>query len=258
MKPSSFLVLLLLSSAARAESFQAWAARGAREEREKNPKAAAESYSNALSEWKESDGESGKARVLCARAALRDRAGDEAGATADYSGCLAVDKRNAKAFDRRGALRLKVGRTSASIDDFDKAIEIDLRFAGAYADRARAYERQGDRKFAAEDYRRACALGEKAACPGARKSAAAAKPRDDGAALYRACLGSLRACVGKGKSAAECVGRARTCERGAVAGCCPAACVQAYGRARNDGRGSDAAFREIFISGPACAAPASH
>ena len=168
-------IALLLASSARAESFKAWAARGARAEREKDDKSAFQSYSNAISAWKESDGAAAKAKVLCARASLRDRGGDEAGALEDYTGCVALDKRNAKAFDRRGQLRLKSGKISAAIDDFYKAIAVDIRFATAYADRARAYDLQGDRGFAAEDYRRACELGATAACPKAKELAPARK-----------------------------------------------------------------------------------
>ena len=175
MNPRAFFIVLLLASPARAESFRAWAARGAREEREKDDATALKSYSNALSSWKDSDGAAGKAKVLCARAALRDRGGDEAGALEDYSGCVALDKKNAKAFDRRGELRLKSGKTSPAIDDFYKAISLDIRYAAAYADRAKAYELQGDRGFAAEDYRRACEFGAAAACPKAKELAPARK-----------------------------------------------------------------------------------
>ncbi len=163
------LVVLTLAPSARAESFHAWAARAAREEREKRDDVALQSYSSALSSWKASDGKAPKAKVLCARAALRDRRGDEAGALADYSGCLEIDKKNAKAFHRRGQLRFKSGKTELAIDDFYKAVALDIGYAQAYADRAQAYEKQGDRMFAAEDYRRACELGVKAACPKAKE-----------------------------------------------------------------------------------------
>jgi hypothetical protein len=176
MSPRAFFLLILFASPSHAESFKAWAARASREEREKDDKTALQSYSNALSSWKESDGQAGKAKVLCARAALRDRGGDEAGALEDYSGCVAIDKKNSKAFDRRGQLRLKDGKISPSIDDFYKAIALNIRFATAYADRARAYELQGDRGFAYEDYRHACELGVKAACPKAKELAPARGP----------------------------------------------------------------------------------
>ena len=171
MTPRALLLVLLFASASHAESFKAWAARASREEREKDDKAAYQSYSNALSSWKESDGTAGKAKVLCARGAMRDKSGDEAGALEDLSACLAIDKKNSKVFDRRGELRLKAGKLSSAIDDFYKAISLNIGFAAAYADRARAYELQGDRGFAYEDYRRACELRVKAACPKAKELA---------------------------------------------------------------------------------------
>jgi tetratricopeptide (TPR) repeat protein len=283
MKPLFLLVLLLLPPAARAESFNAWAARGAREEREKDDKTAFQSYSNALTEWKPTDGGAGKAKVLCARAALRDRSGDEAGALADYSDCVALDKKNAKALDRRGELRLKSGKISPAIDDFYKAIALDIRFAAAYADRARAYELQGDRGFAGEDYRRACGLGVKAACAKAgefappRKTAkkpkkaapAAAEPDSTppapaapkAAAAKRAayksrfadCIDALQDCSDEGNSFGSCVDRAPSCERKTVKGCCPGACRAAYRKALDSGASEAAAYRDIFAPKASCA-----
>src|SRR3989338_4660420 len=90
------MIAFFAAAAAGAESFEAWAARGAREEREKNPTAAFSSYSNALSAWKSGDGNAGKARVLCARAGLREKNGDDAGALGDLADCLALDKKNAR------------------------------------------------------------------------------------------------------------------------------------------------------------------
>jgi len=177
MSQHLLLALLLLAPPSRAESFKSWAARASREEREKDDKAAFQSYSNALSTWKPTDGKPARAKILCARGALRDRGGDEAGALEDYGECLAVEKKNAKIFDRRGQLRLKSGKTALAIDDFYKATAVDIGFGWAYAHRAQAYELQGDREFAGEDYRRACGLGVKAACPKAQELAPARKGR---------------------------------------------------------------------------------
>ena len=175
MNTTAFLIVLLLAPFAHAESFKAWAARASREEREKNDKEAFQSYSNALSSWKPTDGKTARAKVYCARAALRDKSGDEEGALGDYTECLATDKKNSKGFYRRGQLQMKAGRTSLAIDDFYKAIALDIRFGAAYADRAAAYEKQGDAGFAGEDYRHACELGVKAACAKAKELAPARK-----------------------------------------------------------------------------------
>ncbi|MDP3542121.1 MAG: hypothetical protein Q8T11_06575 [Elusimicrobiota bacterium] len=166
---------------AGAESFKSWAARGAREEREKDPKAAFSSYSNALSLWDKGDGGLAKAKVLCARASLREKDGDEAGAIEDLSACLALDKKNAKAFHRRGQLRFKSRKAQAAIGDFYRAIAIDIRFGEAYADRARAYESQSELGFAHEDYSQACRLGVKAACAKAKSLSPSVRPQDPAA-----------------------------------------------------------------------------
>lgn len=168
------MMFFLAAAEARAESFKSWAARGAREEHEKDPKAAFSSYSNALSMWDEDDGAGAKAKVLCARSGLREKEGDDAGALTDLSDCLALDKKNAKGFHRRGNLLLKDGKAAAAIGDFYKAVALDIHFAQAYADRARAYESQGETAFAREDYRQACTLGVKPAC--AKAKALAPKP----------------------------------------------------------------------------------
>lgn len=189
--PLAVMILFVALAEARAESFKSWAARGAREEREKDPKAAFSSYSNALSMWDEDDGGAAKAKVLCARSGLREKEGDAAGAMEDLSACLALDKKNAKGFHRRGVLLLKDGKAPAAIGDFYKAVALDIHFAQAYADRARAYESQGESGFAREDYRQACSLGVKPACakakalapkPDAKKSKGKAKPKSEEAA----------------------------------------------------------------------------
>ncbi|MDD5302687.1 MAG: hypothetical protein PHS14_06205 [Elusimicrobia bacterium] len=176
--PLAVMIAFFAAAQARAESFKSWAARGAREQREKDPKAAFSSYSNALSLWKDGDGNPGKAKVLCARADLREKDGDDAGALGDLSDCLALDKKNAKGFHRRGVLLLKAGKTPAAIGDFYRAVALDIGFAQAYADRARAYESQGEMGFAREDYRNACSLGVKSAC--AKAKALAPKPAAKG------------------------------------------------------------------------------
>ena len=279
MKTPALILLLplLLSSTSRAESFQAWAARAAREEREKDVKTALQSYSNALTAWKESDGKAGKAKVLCARAALRDKNGDEEGALEDYSACVAIEKKNAKALVRRGELRLKAGKLSPAIDDFYKAIAVDFRYAVAYADRGRAYELQGDKEFAAEDYRHACELGVKAACAkakelapsrGKRKKKAAAetaapepkpvkrRPAADAyVPRFSDCLSTLQACVDGGGAFGACVGKAPACEQKAVKGCCPGACLEAFRKSLNNGTSEAAAYRDIFSNDASCAAP---
>ncbi len=253
------LILLLLLAAsllptpAHSESFQAWAARGARQARAGDDRAALETYTNALASWESADGKSARAKVYCARAQLRERAGDAVGATSDYTECLAVETRNARAFDRRGRLRLNAGRVTAALDDFYKAVAVDIAYGPAYYDRARAYSLQGDKKFAREDYRRACGLGVKEACPKAGRRSTGAKKiaRPLTSVLTAACRDAAKACADDGSTFGDCVAKAPVCERSTQAGCCPSACALAMRRALDAGRSDAAAFRDVF-SGPRC------
>jgi tetratricopeptide (TPR) repeat protein len=252
------LAALLLVPAARAESFQAWAARAAREEKSGDDRAALEAYSNALSSWKDGDGVVARAHAQCARAALRERDGDEAGALEDYSACLDGDKKNFKAWDRRGRLRLKAGRTESAISDFYKAVSLDISYGPAYYDRARAYELQGDKAFAREDYRHACDLGVSAACPKSgrkKKPRAAAAKGPTTAAETAACRASAQACADAGAAYGDCVAKAAACERSPASGCCPSACARDMRKALDEGLSDAAAFRGVF-AGSLCALPA--
>lgn len=173
----SLLALAAAASAGESLSFRSWISRAERQEREKDLDGAKASLSNALSTWRDSDGKAARARTYCARASLRERTGEEAGALADYTGCLETDKKNAKALHRRGVLLLKAGKSSEAIHDFYKAVALDIRFGAAYRDRARAYEEQGDLAFAKEDYQRACELGLKDACARAKEIKPGSRPR---------------------------------------------------------------------------------
>lgn len=297
MSPRLSLALMIAffaAAPARAESFKSWAARGAREQRENDPKAAFSSYSNALTMWDDGDGSPAKAKVLCARAGLREKDGDDAGALGDLSDCLALDRKNAKGFHRRGVLLLKAGKAPAAIGDFYRAVALDIGFAQAYADRARAYESQGENGFAREDYRSACGLGVKAACAKAKalapKPAAKGKTKPHAAAAdapadapsaaadssaadasapapaakkkaspyrpkFKDCRAALDACVEKGGSFGACVRAAPSCDAKAVKGCCPAACLKAYQKALNLERSEAAAYREHFAPDAACGLP---
>ena len=286
----TLMIAFFAAAPTRAESFESWAARGAREERENDPKAAFSSYSNALTLWKDGDENAGKAKVLCARAGLREKNGDDAGALGDLSSCLALDKKNSKGFHRRGVLLLKAGKTSAAIGDFYRAVALDIRFAQAYADRARAYESQGEQGFAHEDYRNACSLGVKAACAKAKaltpkppaKAVSPKTPVPDAAAVenppkkapanrvkkkvsapaapsyrpqFKDCLATLDACVESGDAFGTCVQAATNCASKPVKGCCPATCLKAYQNALNRDRSEAAAYREHFSPAAACGVP---
>lgn len=186
----ALLGLLALASpslAAESLSFRSWRARAERLEREKDAEGAASAWSNALSTWRESDGKAARAKAWCARAALREKAGQEAGALSDLTECLSIDQKNAKALHRRGVLLLKAGKRGDAINDFYKAVALDIRFGAAYYDRGQAYEAGGDVAFAKEDYKHACELGVKDACarakglrPGAKPAPKPAAPEEPG------------------------------------------------------------------------------
>lgn len=291
MSPRVIFVILLasLSTTAAAESFKSWAARGNREEREKSYDEAFSSYSNALSLWDEGDGAAAKAKVLCARAGLRERKGDDAEAIEDYAACLAIDKKNAKAFHKKGALLLKAGKPAQAISEFYKAVAIDFDFAAAYADRGKAYEMQGETAFAREDHQRACSLGVKASCERAKalapsKKGAKAKPKapapedapseapaeDEAAPVekpaapakaykapytpkFRDCVAAANRCVDEGNAFGACVKARPSCDKKAVKGCCPEACLRAFRKAQD--RSEAQAFRENFSDESACGVP---
>jgi tetratricopeptide (TPR) repeat protein len=268
--------------AADSLSFRSWRTRAERQEREKDFEAAKSSWSNALSSWRASDGKAGRAKAYCARAALREKAGEAAGARADYSECLELDKKNAKAFHRRGVLLAKNGNRSEAMSDFYRAIALDIRFAAAYHDRARAYEESGETMFAQEDYKRACDLGVMEACPKARSLKTGAKPPkaadappaappaappEDSAPRPRPrprplpyaprfadCRAALELCLEDGGAFGACVARRPRCDDKAVKGCCPDACVKSFGKTA--ALTSEAnAYRQHFSAGAACAAP---
>lgn len=289
--------LLLLPSAAPAAeslSFLSWKARAERQEREKDLEAAHSSWSNALSTWRASDGKAARARVFCARAALREQRGDEKGALADWNDCLQVDKKNHRALHRRGALRLKAGKRADAILDFYQAVALNIRYGPAYFDRARAYEEKGDIAFAKEDYKRACELGIKEACgpaktlrPGVKpaprkpagprepalepvppapaggafpadvapKAAKPAKPRKlPYSPRFADCRQALELCLDEGGAFGACVAARPACDKQPVKGCCPAPCIRAFGKAAASSSEASA-YRRHFSPDAACAAP---
>lgn len=236
-------------------SFRSWRARAERQEREKDLAAAESSWSNALSSWRESDGKPGRAKAYCARAALREKNGESAGARADYSECLALDKKNAKAFHRRGALLLEDGKRVEAMSDFYRAIALDIRFAAAYHDRARAYEDSGESLFAQEDYKRACDLGFAQSCSKLPRRNTPA-PRAARAPRFADCRASLEACLDAGGAYGSCVAERPRCGDAPVKGCCPSACVRAFGKAAALSSEADS-YRQHFSADAACAATPS-
>lgn len=277
-------VLFALAAApAGAESFASWSSKA---EKQRDPVAAIEAYTNALRLWKKSDGKKAKAKTLAARAKLYADAGSNDAALRDLSSAIKLDDKTAAYFFRRGRLRYDLGRDSEAISDFYKATHLNLEYRDAYLYRGLAYQRQGDAAFAREDFKTACRLGLKEACaktPKAAKSARSASGADGFEAAedsapppkkkrsyklnWQACLDGLTACTDAGNAFGDCVGKAPICEDEPKAGCCPESCVTNFRRlagsappAAQEGAqenevsgGSEAeAFRQVFTPESTC------
>ncbi|MBI3551875.1 MAG: hypothetical protein HY077_05100 [Elusimicrobia bacterium] len=286
---------LLLSTVSRssAESFASWSAKAEKAEKKHDTLSALEAYTNALRLWKKGDGKKPKAKLLAARAALYASSGSPEPALKDFSDAVRLDDKSAPIFYNRGRLELDMGRTSDAVTDFYKAAKLNLGYKEAYFYRGLAYERQGDVKFAREDYKTACRLGLKQACsagarakaqeaqaarpapdafeaasppePVKRSSAEVKKPRRKRAYKldWQACLDALAACTDGGGAFGDCVKQAPVCEASTAKGCCPHDCVKKFNelvdqgtRAAEEGGQSEAsAFREVFGETPSCAKP---
>ena len=216
------LVGLLLAGAppaARADSMAIQTAKAAKALKKNDDAAALEAYSNALRLWTKKDGDKARAALLSDRAAIHERNGDWEAALQDLGKALSLQPKNPRLLHRRGKANLEKGESARALDDFYKAIALDINFRDAYFDRARAYELQGDAKFAREDYRAACRLGNKKACvilnpalaKPKKKSGSPPKPRKK--VNFGACLAALEACAQEGGSYSNCVGRAEVCGR---------------------------------------------
>ena len=82
-------------------------------------------------------------------------------------------------------------------------------------------------------------------------------------AIHALLTATLLGCAGCGRTGpgfsdagtafGGCVERAKACERDAVKGCCPRACLNAYRRALNHGASEAAAYRNIFTPKASCA-----
>lgn len=212
---------LFLAGSVHAESFASWSAKATQAERQGQTEAALQGWTNAIRLWKQTDGK----------------------------------KARAKLFHRRGKLYLQQGKTSDALGDFYKATALNASLAEAFFDRARAYERQGEAKFAREDYRLACAMGYKKACPDvpAKKSSSAQQAKKPSPPMAT-CAEIVTRCVEGRENGTytACVAQAKLCENSPGKGCCPSRCVRLFKKALNT-KSEAQAFREIFTAKNACA-----
>lgn len=284
-------MFMCLAASAHADSFSSWSAKAVKAEKQGDLPAAMQAWTNALRLWKTSDGKKPKAHAFEARASLHEKNSAPELALKDLSAALKLDEKDAQLFHRRGKLLLEQGNASEAIGDFYKATSLKMSFSEAFFDRARAYELQGDSLFAGEDYRAACDLGYKKACPkapakGVKKPKTAMKParkapkppeeeaRSEPAAPsveviaaekgkeppkpesfdLAACAAGVTRCAEdqEGGTYTACVAKAKLCEDAPAKGCCPEGCVQLFQKAL-DKKSEAQAFREIFSEGSGCA-----
>jgi hypothetical protein len=274
--------LALLVSLGHGQSFESWAAKAERAQKKGESPVAIDYWGNALRIWRPAEGKGRRVKALSARSSLYAATGNAEAALSDLDEALKLDPRNAKILDQRGSLHLSGGRLDAAVSDFYAATKAASGYGPAYFHRAQAYDSQGEKLFAAEDFKTACRLGVKEACAASKAAAAAAPPStrkggsggskpaaetaDDAAdpppagqahskpapVNLAACRAALSACMDRPTSLDICVKKARVCENSPEKGCCPLDCLQLFQRSANDDKSDSELFREIFSPKGSC------
>jgi Flp pilus assembly protein TadD len=75
----------------------------------------------------------------------------------DCTAAIAIDAKDAVAYNDRGVAEEKNGDTDGALADYAKAIELDPGYRDAYANRAVLYDHKGEKGRAIADYRAALA-----------------------------------------------------------------------------------------------------
>jgi len=88
-------------------------------------------------------------------------AGANAEALADYDKAIALDPRNARAFNNRALAYVALGQTDQALADYAAAIKLDPGYIRAYQNRLRLLEQRGDLKSMAADYHQLATLDPK-------------------------------------------------------------------------------------------------
>lgn len=98
------------------------------------------------------------------RGMLRERRGRNDEAIKDYSRAISLDPADHQALLRRGMVFSSRGDIKKAHDDYTAAVSVKPGFALAYRERGLLYLRTGAQELAESDLRKACALGDVAAC----------------------------------------------------------------------------------------------
>src|SRR5262249_21308875 len=88
---------------------------------------------------------------------------DDTHAKTAYTRVIALDPKNALAYNNRGSIYYDHGALGQALADYIQAIMLDPKYAPAYINRGNVYYRQGELDKALDDYSQAIALDPKLA-----------------------------------------------------------------------------------------------
>ena len=117
------------------------------------------------------------------RGIVRERAGDDAAAEADYTAAVDADPDLARAWNNRAAVRARGGRLGEALADWDRAVDLEPTAVRALLNRALARQESGDFEGALLDAAAAGRLAPDAFGPAYRTGAALLARGEPAAAL---------------------------------------------------------------------------
>jgi tetratricopeptide (TPR) repeat protein len=97
------------------------------------------------------------AKLHTNRGVERKRAGDLAGALADYSEAVRLNPGDPFAYNNRANVRRDMGDLPGAIADYGEALRVDPGYTAGYVNRGMLHERMGALDLARADYREALA-----------------------------------------------------------------------------------------------------